>query len=193
MMDQPVFTQRVTASVVDTLFTMVIPLSRKYLQPDGRFIRMKVAAKLSIGDEYCKDVDNPACWITVKNTSFVYSVSQSALSYQRSVKEWVQEFSSIYTPANSDLDDLTSGGILYTLLKQNAVKNIFTGLYHTQDSVPGGIITGVADKLPASVKQVIPALAQGQGLVMMARVNAGYTIRNVLVITGADAAGQCNF
>jgi hypothetical protein len=189
MMDQPVFTQRVTASVVDTLFTMVIPLSRKYLQPDGRFIRMKVAAKLSIGDEYCKDVDNPACWITVKNTSFVYSVSQSALSYQRSVKEWVQEFSSIYTPANSDLDDLTSGGILYTLLKQNAVKNIFTGLYHTQDSVPGGIITGVADKLPASVKQVIPALAQGQGLVMMARVNAGYTIRNVLVITGADAAG----
>lgn len=189
MKDQPVYTQRITASVVDTVLTMVIPMSRNYLQPDGRFIKMKVASKLSISDEYCKDVDNPACWITVRNTSFISEVSQSALSYQRSVKEWVQEFSSIYTPVNTDLNDLTSGGILYTLLKQNAVKNIFTGLYHPQDSAAGGIITGVVDKLPGSVKLAIPPLAQGQGLIMMARVTVGSAIRNVLVITGADDAG----
>lgn len=187
--DEAVWTQRVTSSAVDTLFTIVVPLSRRYLQPDGRFIKLKVGAKLSVSDEYCKDVDNPACWITIRNTSFLTVNQNQNQTYQRSVKEWIQDFHSVYTPANGDLDDLTSGGVLYTLLKQGGNKNVITGTYTQQDTLPGGIITGVADKLPITLKQAIPSLAQGQGLIMATRVNMGFTSRQVLVVTGADAAG----
>ncbi len=187
--DEAVWTQRVVASPVDTLFTIVVPLSTRYLQPDGRFIKLKIGTKISVGDEYCKDVDNPACWVTIRNTSFLSGSDQSTQTYQRSIKEWVQEFNSVYTPANADLDDLTSGGIIYTLLKQGSAKEVYTGVYQQQDTLPSAIITGVADKLPFSVKQVIPSLSQGQGLIMIARMNVGMAAKNVLIISGADAVG----
>jgi hypothetical protein len=187
--DEAVWTQRITASAIDTLFTITVPLSRRFLQPDGRFIKLKIAGKLSVSDEYCKDVDNPACWITVKSTSSLAINDNAAQSYQRSVKEWIQEFRSVYTPANADLDDLTSGGVLYTLLKQGGAKNLLTATYQPQDTVPNGIITGVADKLPLALKQSIPSLSQGQGLIMGLKLNLGFATRTVLVITGADASG----
>ena len=171
--DEPIYTQRIIASAVDTMFTISVPMNRKYLQPDGRFIKLKVSAKMSIGDEYCKDVDNPACWIAVKNSSYLSLNNSGPLSYKRSIKEWIQEFYSVYTPAAADLDDLTAGGIIYTLLKQNTARLIYTGTYQQQDTVPSGIIIGMADKLPYSVKQAIPSIAQGQGLIMMARVKVG--------------------
>ena len=187
--DEPVFTQRIIASPVDTMFTIVVPMNRKYLQPDARFVKLKVSAKMSIGDEYCKDVDNPACWIAVKNSSYLSLNNNGLFSYKRSIKEWIQEFNSVYTPSNADLDDLTCGGILYTLLKQNTpTQQIYTGTYG-QDTVPSGIITGVADKLPIAVKQVIQSLGAGQGLIQMARVNTGFVSKLVLVVTGADATG----
>jgi len=187
--DEAVWTQRITASAIDTLFTITVPLSRRFLQPDGRFIKLKIASKLSVSDEYCKDVDNPACWITVKSTSSLVINDNSAQAYQRSVKEWIQEFRSVYTPANADLDDLTSGGVIYTLLKQGGAKNLLTATYESQDTVPNGIITGVADKLPLALKQAIPSLSQGQGLIMGLKMNLGFATRTVLVITGADPTG----
>jgi len=190
--DAPVFTQRIIASPVDSIFSIVVPLSRKYLQPDGRFIKMKIGAKLSISDEYCKDIDNPACWINIRNTSFVTQSTQAINTYQRSLKEWIQEFTSVYTPTSSDANDLSAGGIVYALLKQSAAganHEVYTGQYTPNDSLPGGIIVGVQDKLPISVKQSLPSLSAGQGLISLVGVNMGSFIKYILVITGADETG----
>jgi len=189
IMDQPVYTQRVVTSPVDTMFSIVVPLSRKYLQPDGRFIKLKIGAKLSVGDEYCKDIDNPACWITIRNTSYLTVVSQSTATYQPSLKESIQGYSSILTPASTDVDDLTCGGVLYTLLKQSGTgvtKEIDTKLYQPQDTITGGIVTGVYDKLPYAIKQTVPTLTQGQGLIALIKLSNG---NYALVITGADETG----
>lgn len=188
--DIPVYTQRVSVSPTDTSFTVEVPLSRQYLQPDGRFIKLKISAKLSIGDEYCKDVDNPAVWINIKNRSYISVNTQSVGSYQRSLSELVHEYSSIYTPASSDLNDLTAGGVLYALLKQaNTNKSIYTSSYASVDSLPPGIIVGTVDKLPTAVKQNIPSIAPGQGLIALARVMTSEGERAVLVVTGADTKG----
>jgi len=187
--DEEVSTQPIIASAVDTMFTVVVPLSRKFLQPDARFIKVKIGAKMSVGDEYCKDVDNPACWIVVKNTSYIAPSYQTNAIYKRSLKEWIQEYKSVYTPATGDLNDLTAGGLIYTLLKQGGLKNIYTGTYQPQDTLPSGIVCGLPDKLPYSVKQAIPSLSQGQGLIALARINVGTESKTVLVVTGADAAG----
>ena len=188
--DIPVETRRLQVSPTDTLFTIEVPLNESYLQPDGRFIKLKISAKMSIGDEYCKDVDNPAVWISIKSSSFINPASQVNFSYQRSLKEWIQEFSSVYSPTSSDLDDLAAGGLVYTILKQSTTnKKVYTGIYNQQDSLPQGVLTGIADKLPYAVRQVIPSMAKGQGLISLARVTTATGYRTLMVVTGADAEG----
>ncbi len=188
--DIPVETRRIVVTPTDTVFTIEVPLNESYLQPDGRFIKLKVAAKMSIGDEYCKDVDNPAVWISIKNNSYVNPVTQSSIGYQRSLKEWIQEFSSVYSPAVADLDDLAAGGLVYTVLKQSTSnKKVYTGIYSPQDTLPQGVLTGLADKLPYTVRQVIPSMGKGQGLIALARVSTASGYRTVMVVSGADAEG----
>jgi len=188
--DEPVYTQRVITSALDTLLTFRVPLNSKYLQPDGRFIKVRVAAKMSIGDEYCKDIDNPACWLGVKNSSYISAPSQSDFTYQRSIKEVIQEFNSVYTPAAADVDDLMAGGLIYALVRQGAAsKQVYTGIYSPSDSVPAGIIAGTTDKLPYAVKQSLPMVSSGQGLIALVPVNVGFGQRYVLVVTGGDNAG----
>ena len=189
--DEPIYTQRVITSALDTLLSFRVPLNSKYLQPDGRFIKLRVAAKMSVGDEYCKDIDNPACWLGVKNSSYISASSQSAFAYQRSIKEMIQEYSSVYTPAAADVDDLMAGGLIYAIVRQGAAsKEVYTGTYNPQDSVPAGIIVGVADKLPYVVKQAMPPVSAGNGLIALVPVSSGFgQTRYVLVVTGGDNAG----
>jgi hypothetical protein len=189
--DEPVYTQRVITSALDTLLTFKVPLSTKYLQPDGRFIKVRVAAKMSVGDEYCKDIDNPACWLGVKNSSYISASTQAGFTYQRSIKEVIQEYNSVYTPASADVDDLMAGGLVYALIRQGAAsKQVYTATYSPSDSVPAGIIAGTADKLPYAVKQAMPSVSPGQGLIALVPLNVGFgTPRYVLVVTGGDNAG----
>ncbi len=187
--DLPVFTQRITVSPTDTMFRIEIPLNQTEVQPDGRYIKMKISASMSIHEEQCKDIDNISCWVSIKNSSYVSVVTQDVVGYQRSLKEWIQEFTSVYTPSKADLSDLTAGGLVYTILKQATQKDIYTGTYNSTDSLPYGVVTGVADKLPYSVRQVIPSMGKGQGLISLARVNTGGGLRTIMVVTGADAEG----
>lgn len=189
--EEPVYTQRVITSALDTLLTFKVPLSTKYLQPDGRFIKVRVAAKMSVGDEYCKDIDNPACWLGVKNSSYISASTQTGFTYQRSIKEVIQEYNSVYTPASADVDDLMAGGLIYALVRQGAAsKQVYTATYSPSDSVPAGIIAGTADKLPYAVKQSMPSVSAGQGLIALVPLNMGFgATRYVLVVTGGDNAG----
>ena len=187
--DLPVFTQRITVSPTDTLFRIEIPLNQTEVQPDGRYIKMKISASMSIHEEQCKDIDNISCWVSIKNSSYVSVVTQDIVGYKSSLKEWIKELTSVYTPARADLNDLTAGGLVYTILKQATQKDIYTGTYNSTDSLPYGVVTGVAEKLPYSVRQVIPSMAKGQGLISLARVNTGGGLRTIMVVTGADQEG----
>jgi len=187
--DLPIYTQRITVSPTDTLFRVEVPLNQAEVQPDGRYIKVKISVTMSIHEEQCRDIDNISLWVSVKNSSYLNVVSQDVVGYQRSLKEWIQEITSVYTPAVADLNDMTSGGVLYTILKQTTQKDIYTGTYGSNDSLPYGVITGVAEKLPYSVRQVIPSMAKGQGLISLARVNTGVGLRTVMVVTGADPEG----
>ncbi len=187
--DLPVFTQRIAVSPTDTMFRIEIPLNQSEVQPDGRYIKMKISASMSIHEQQCQDIDNISCWVSIKNSSYISVVTQDIVGYQRSLKEWIQEFTSVYTPTKADLSDMTAGGLVYTILKQATQKDIYTGTYNSTDSLPYGVVTGVAEKLPYSVRQVIPSMGKGQGLISLARVNTGLGLRTIMVVTGADAEG----
>ncbi len=186
--DEPVFTQRIFTNVVDSLITVVIPFNKRYVQPDGRFIKLRVEAKLCMSDEYCKDVDNPAVWINVRNNSYIEAKKQSLSSYVYSLKETIQNYSRISTPVNSDLDDLLSGGVLFALIKQKvSLGEISTDNFSENDSVSNTVITGLFNKLPANITSQIPDFQNGQGCIIS--LNPYGDSRSVLVVTGKDAEG----
>jgi Bacterial cellulose synthase subunit len=134
--DAPVYTQRIIGQSMDSLITIILPMSKKYVQPDGRFVKLKMVVKMSIDDQICKDIDNPAVWINIRNTSYFAANKQPFLTYQRSLKETIQEFTTIASPSNSDLDDVLAGGILYSLSKQNNKElKVGTTLFNTNGRI----------------------------------------------------------
>jgi len=184
--DAPVYTQRIIGQSMDSLITIILPMSKKYVQPDGRFVKLKMVVKMSIDDQICKDIDNPAVWINIRNTSYFAANKQPFLSYQRSMKETIQEFGTIATAANSDLDDVLAGGILYSLVKQNNKElKVGTTLYNANDSLNNTLVVGLQNKLPEAIKRQLPALKKGEGLI----IALGPEGNQVLVVTGADQEG----
>ncbi len=184
--DAPVYTQRIIGQSMDSLITIILPMSKKYVQPDGRFVKLKIVVKMSIDDQICKDIDNPAVWINIRNTSYFAANKQPFLSYQRSMKETIQEFGTIATATNSDLDDVLAGGILYSLVKQNNKElKVGTTLYNANDSLNNTLVVGLQNKLPEAIKRQLPALKKGEGLI----IALGPEGNQVLVVTGADQEG----
>ncbi|MBN8835807.1 MAG: cellulose biosynthesis cyclic di-GMP-binding regulatory protein BcsB [Sphingobacteriia bacterium] len=187
--DVPILTQPINVNGVDSVITMKAYLAKKYLQPDGRFIKVKIAARMSVTDEPCKDVDNIACWVRVKNSSYLAIYKNETPLYQRSLKEWFQDCNQVYTPATNDLDDLTAGGLAYTLLKQSGLKEVPAETYRAEETIPdGAVVCGLPEKLPASVRQELPSLAAGQGYIGVIKGSL-YSGHSCIVVTGGDAAG----
>ena len=184
--DAPVFTQRIIASTMDSLITIIIPMNKKYLQPDGRFVKVKIVAKMSVSDQICQDIDNPAVWINIRNSSYFSANKQSVLSYERSMKETIQEFSTIASPASPDLNDILAGGILYSLVKQlNKESVTATKTYNANDTLNNTIVVGLQSRLPEAIKRQLPALSKGQGLIQV----LGTEGNAVLVVSGYDDEG----
>ncbi len=101
--DEPVYTTRLVADAIDSVMTIVIPLNKRYVQEDGRFIKMRIDAKMAMSDEYCKDVDNPAIWVTVRNSSYLEVVKQDRTTYNHSLKETISEYNAVSTPVKCRL------------------------------------------------------------------------------------------
>jgi hypothetical protein len=184
--DAPIYTQRITGASIDSLITIIIPLNKKYIQPDGRYVKLKIVARMSIADQICQDIDNPAVWVNIRNISYFTAPKQSVLSYQRSLKEAIQEYSSIATSAVADLDDVMASGIAYAFIKQGNKESIIsTRNYLPTDTLSHNIIVGVANKLPENIKSQLPVLNKGEGLI----ISLGAEGNQVMVITGYDAEG----
>jgi hypothetical protein len=186
--DEPVYTTRLSADAIDSVMTIVIPLNKRYVQEDGRFIKLRIDAKMAMSDEYCKDVDNPAVWVTIRNSSYLEVVKQDRATYNHSLKETISEFNTIATPINADLDDLTSGGVLFALLKEKGSLEeiITTNFRETDSSFSNMIVTGTYNKLPGFIKSRLPDFKIGQGLIKNITLDNGQT---VLVVTGKDQEG----
>jgi hypothetical protein len=186
--DEPVYTSRIFATGIDSIMTIIIDLNKRFVQPDGRFIKLRVDAKMSMTDEYCKDVDNPAVWMTVRNSTYLEVKKQEKINFTQSLKETILKYDKITTPANSDLDDLVAGGVLFSLLKQKEVlKELYTSNYNTTDTMTGTIVTGIYDKIPNFLKPFLPELKAGQGCIY--NVQPFGDNRYVMVVTGKDQEG----
>ncbi|TAF50213.1 MAG: hypothetical protein EAZ62_08140 [Sphingobacteriia bacterium] len=186
--DEPVYTERMGATAVDSIMTLVIPLDKRYVQEDGRFIKVRVDAKMAMSDEFCQDVDNPAVWMTVRNNSFIAAQKFNEVNFYQSLKETILAYDRISTPNNADLDEMLCGGVLFALIKEKrslyeAVADNFT----QADTLNNTIIAAKLRNLPEYIKQLLPPLQPGQGVIHV--VNPYGDNRQIMVVTGADDEG----
>src|ERR1700735_1689613 len=64
--DKPVYSAHLTK---DSLQKVSINLAQSDLSPD-KFLKIQIKTLLTITDDVCKDLDNPAMWLKVKDYSY---------------------------------------------------------------------------------------------------------------------------
>lgn len=188
--DEPVYTQRIFPSTyIDSMLIIEIPMDKRFVQPDGRYVKVRVEAKMAISDEYCQDVDNPAVWISIRNSSHLAIIEHDQKSYNHSLRENIFTYNTIATPVNSDLDDLMSGAVIYALLKKKPtlLELNTTNFSPADDTLNDMIITGLVHKLPANIRAKLPVLKPNQGCIT--EVHPYNDARQVLVVTGITTEG----
>jgi len=191
MNDKPVYSTRVGT---DSILRFVIPLSKDYLTEDKRYIKLGVRTLLSVSDDKCKDVDNPAMWIKIKASSyFSFIRSNSNFFNNVNISNCFDTKTAIVYPPDPTLTDLKAVGWTYARLKRSQLKNI--SVYEAgkmPDSLTNYIVVGDWSRLTDAQKAIIKIKPEkGQGLVylhkaVIQRLDTVY--RDILTKTGVAFA-----
>jgi len=207
--DKPVFSGRMTR---DSIQRLVIPLNRSYLTDNGQFLKIQVKTLLTITDNKCKDLDNPAMWIKVKSYSYLSLVKgNGSLANKVNISNSFESKTAIVYPSNPGLLDLKAVAWAYNKIKRSlAISDLRV---YPADKVPDSIrnyvMVGGLDQLPADKRSLISVTPQGgQGLLYLYKgpntdttanryryVNSisaarqAFSNNEILFVTGADDGG----
>jgi len=206
--DKPVFSGRMTQ---DSVQRLVIPLNSSYLTDNRQFLKVQVKTLLTITDNKCKDLDNPAMWIKVKSNSFLQLVkSTKDVSKRVNISNSFESKTAIVYPANPGLHDLKAVAWAYNKIKRSlAVSDLRVyAADKVPDSIKNYVMVGNLDQLPADKRSLISVTPQGgQGLIYLYKgpadsaasryrtVNSisaarqAFSNNEILFVTGADDAG----
>jgi hypothetical protein len=161
--DKPTYSNRLTSDSVERI---VINLNRADISPGG-FLKVQVKTIATITDDKCRDLDNPAMWIKVKNYSYL-SLTRSDKNFFTNVNisNCFDSKKAIVYPANPTLHDLKAVAWAYSRLKKTGIANI--GVYEADkkpDSVRNYVMVGNMSALPQNLKGFITVTPQnGEGL-----------------------------
>ena len=161
--DKPTYSNSLTNDSVERI---VINLSRADISPGG-FLKIQVKTVATITDDKCRDLDNPAMWIKVKNYSYL-SLTRSDKNFFNDVNisNCFDSKKAIVYPANPTLHDLKAVAWAYSRLKKTGIANI--GVYEADkkpDSVRNYVMVGSMASIPENLKSFITVTPQnGEGL-----------------------------
>jgi len=133
----PVYSGRLTN---DSIQRITLNLSRADETPD-HYLKIQVKTLLTITDDKCRDLDNPAMWIKVKDYSYL-SLTKSNKNFfdNVNVSNCFDSKKAIVYPVNPTLHDLKAVAWAYSRMKKTGLNDI--PVYE-------------ADKLPDSVRNYI--------------------------------------
>lgn len=197
--ERPVYSARLTK---DTIEKITINLTPEDLAAD-KFLKIQVKTLLTVNDDKCKDLDNPAMWVKVKDYSYLQLVKTNDNFFKNvNISNCFESKRAIVYPANPTLHDLKAVAWAYARLKNAMNRNI--KVYEADklpDSVKNYIQVGNMASLPADKKGLIkttPAAAQGLLYLSKSLVTYQDTAKSdakitepseILFVTGADDAG----
>jgi hypothetical protein len=166
--NRPVYSARLTK---DSIQKVSLNLSREDLSSD-KFLKIQVKTLLTISDDICKDLDNPAMWLKVKDYSY--------LALARNTKTGVNDVNisncfdskrAVVYPADPSLHDLKAVAWAYARLKRTTNKKI--NVYEAgqvPDSIKNYIQVGNLSALPEDKRSLIKVSPQSnEGILYLAK------------------------
>jgi len=203
--ERPVYSARLTK---DTVEKITINLTPADLPPD-KFLKIQVKTLLTVSDDKCKDLDNPALWVKVKDYSYLSLIKTNSNFFNNvNISNCFESKRAIVYPANPSLHDLKAVAWAYARLKKTLNRDI--KVYQEDqlpDTVRNYIEVGNWNSLQADKKAMITVKpANGQGLLFLKKALVTYqdsiskgksktttdvTVPGeILFVTGGDDAGM---
>jgi len=160
---KPVYSARLTK---DSIQKISINLTKADVSADN-FLKIGVKTLLTITDDQCRDLDNPAMWLKIKNYSYLSLVKSNKNFFNNiNISNCFDSKKAIVYPSNPTLHDLKAVAWAYSRLKKTQQKSI--GVYETgklPDSVRNYILVGNMASLPADKRPLVKVTPQNnQGL-----------------------------
>jgi len=172
--DKPVYSARLTA---DSVEKVTINLAKENLSPD-RFLKIQIKTLLTVSDDICKDLDNPAMWLKVKAYSYLSLLkNKNANVGDINISNCFDTKRAIVYPADPSLHDLKAVAWAYARLKKSQSKPIYLFQAGTvPDSIRDYIEVGNMAALPDDKKSLIKVSpAAGEGILYLAKSSANAT------------------
>jgi hypothetical protein len=172
--NKPIYSARFTK---DSIQKISINLANENLSPD-RFLKIQIKTLLTVTDDICKDLDNPAMWIKVKDYSYLSLVKNSkARLNDINISNCFDSKRAIVYPSEPSLHDLKAVAWAYSRLKRTQNKKILVFAYgQVPDSIKNYIMVGNMNSLPEDKKSLIKVTPQsGEGIFYLAKSMSTFT------------------
>ncbi|MBS1504096.1 MAG: cellulose biosynthesis cyclic di-GMP-binding regulatory protein BcsB, partial [Bacteroidetes bacterium] len=203
--ERPVYSARLTKDSVEKIS---INLQPEDLSPD-KFLKVQIKTLLTVSDDKCKDLDNPAMWIKVKDYSYLSLVKTNTNFFNNvNISNCFESKRAIVYPINPSLHDLKAVAWAYSRLKKAQNRDIKV---YSEDQLPDSIknyiMVGNWASLQADKQAMITVKpAANQGLLFLKKSLVSYedsvamangkktssqlTVPGeILFVTGGDDAG----
>jgi hypothetical protein len=156
--DKPVYSARLSR---DSIQKISLDLNRENVSAD-KYLKIQIKTLLTITDDICRDLDNPAMWIKVKDYSYLSFVknNKAALSAVN-ISNCFDSKRAIVYPADPTLHDLKAVAWAYARLKKTQNKKILVfESGQVPDSVKNYIQVGNLSALPEDKRSQIKVTPQ---------------------------------
>lgn len=171
--DRPAYSARLTKDSVEKIS---IELTPEDLSAD-KFLKLQIKTLLTVSDDKCKDLDNPAMWVKVKDYSYLSLVKTTGNFFNNvNISNCFESKRAIVYPVNPTLHDLKAVAWAYARLKKTLNRDI--KVYEEDqlpDSIKNYIMVGNWNSLQAPKKAMINVTPQpGQGLFFLKKALVTY-------------------
>jgi hypothetical protein len=163
---KPVFSGHIAK---DSIQKITINLTKADVTADN-YLKITVKTLLNITDDPCRDLDNPAMWLKIKNYSYLSLVkSNKSFLNNINISNCFDSKTAIVYNSNPTLHDLKAVAWAYARLKKTQTKNINVfELSKLPDSVHNYIIVGSMPSLRSDKRALVKVTPQnGQGLLYL--------------------------
>ncbi len=177
--DQPVFSMRLGT---DSIQKIVLNLSRAQISP-GNFLKIQIRTLLTVSDDKCKDLDNPAMWLKIlKNSYLLLNRSDKNFFNDVNISNCFDSKRAIVYPADPSLSDLKAVAWAYARLKKAGITNIpVFAADQKPDSLRNYIVVGNISELSSDQRDLIKVTPQsGEGLFYLSKA----------IVTATDTVSQ---
>ena len=172
--EKPVYSARLTK---DSIQKVSINLNRDDLSP-GRYLKIQVKTLLTITDDICRDLDNPAMWLKVKDYSYLSLIKNTKTGTSDiNISNCFDSKRAIVYPSEPSLKDLKAFAWAYARLKRTQNKKILVfEAGQVPDSVKDYIQVGNIASLPEDKRALIKVTPQAnEGIFYLAKSSSTVT------------------